>query len=89
MKKQLVLLLAMLTVLVFAFTGCKNQNNNSGVAASSGMNLTSAVSGVESGLVSGGNELASQVSGVVSGAGSAIASAVSGVGSAVASTVSG
>lgn len=88
MKKQLVLLLAVLTVLVCAFTGCKNQNNNSG-AASSGMNLTSTVSGVESGLVSGGNELASQVSGVVSGAGSAIASTVSGIGSAVASAVSG
>lgn len=77
MKNKLILLFAVLTLILLTFSGCRDLKNNSSTAASSGMNITSAVSGVESGLVSGGKELASQVSGVVSGVVSSVTSAVS------------
>lgn len=70
MKKKLILILALFTLVIFSFAGCRK----TGSASSTG-NLNSTVSGVVSGVVSQGKSLGSAVSGVVSGVVSSVTSA--------------
>jgi len=68
-KNKLILPLAIATLIIFTFAGCRDLRSGSSTgsgAASSGTGLNSVVSGVVSSVESGGKALGSQVSGVVS-----------------------
>lgn len=84
MKKKLILILALFTLIVFSFVGCGNNTGaSSGVA--SGLGTTSTVSGVMSSAPSGTQSPGNPVSGVIS----KVQSDVNNLGSQVTGTISG